>query len=108
MASKRQDTLLRLNGFCVTLTNRFFLSAVFLAMLVLVSLIYALGGEPLLRSFLGTYLIHYDLPPFGDAHGITSASAATTAAAMRGRSVAAQPIAAKGKNLSSPVKTSRP
>ena len=75
MASKRQDTLLRLNGFCVTLTNRFFLSAVFLAMLVLVSLIYALGGEPLLRSFLGTYLIHYDLPPFGDAHGITSAMA---------------------------------
>ena len=54
---------------------RFLLPLVFLTALALLTLLYLGGAEPQLRSFLGAYLVHFDLPPFGDAHGITSAMA---------------------------------
>lgn len=55
--------------------HRLFLPLLFLAMLALLGALYLGGAEPLLRGFLDFYLVHYDLPPFGDAHGITSAMA---------------------------------
>ncbi|MGB7655979.1 MAG: glycosyltransferase 87 family protein [Novosphingobium sp.] len=57
------------------LAPRFLLPLVFLAALALLTALYLGGAEPQLRSFLGAYLVHFDLPPFGDAHGITSAMA---------------------------------
>lgn len=59
----------------MTPSNRLFLPAIFLAAVTTLALLYLSGAEPVLRSFLGAYLIHYDFPPFGDAHGITSAMA---------------------------------
>lgn len=44
-------------------------------MLALLTVLYLGGAEPQLRSFLSVYLVHFDLPPFGDAYGITSAMA---------------------------------
>ena len=55
--------------------RRLFLPLLFLTMLALLGGLYLGGAEHLLRSFLDFYLVHYDLPPFGDAHGITSAMA---------------------------------
>lgn len=54
---------------------RFLLPLVFLTALALLTGLYLGGAEPQLRSFLGAYIVHFDLPPFGDAHGITSAMA---------------------------------
>lgn len=55
------------------LAPRLFLPMVFTAMLAVLGAVYLIGGEAALRPFAETYLIHYDLPPFGDAYGITSA-----------------------------------
>lgn len=57
------------------LAPRFLLPLVFLAALALLTAMYLFGAEPQLRAFLGIYLVHFDLPPFGDAYGITSAMA---------------------------------
>lgn len=54
---------------------RFLLPFVFLTALALLTGLYLFGAEPELRAFLGVYLVHFDLPPFGDAYGITSAMA---------------------------------
>ena len=57
------------------LMRRLFLPLLFLVMLALLGGLYLGEAEPLLRGILDFYLVHYDLPPFGDAHGITSAMA---------------------------------
>ena len=62
-------------GADVKIAPRFLLPLVFLTALALLTGLYLGGAQPQLRSFLGAYLVHFDLPPFGDAHGITSAIA---------------------------------
>lgn len=55
------------------LSPRLFLPLIFMAMVAGLGALYLIGGEDALRPFFAIYLVHYDLPPFADAYGITSA-----------------------------------